>query len=57
MLEKKYGYPKDNIKTFISDGYNLGADRRFYNTTTEWFESSPTDLDQDGIDDVTGLLH
>lgn len=54
VLKKKYGYPTDNIKTFISDGYNLGADRRFYNTTTEWFESSPTDLDQDGINDVTG---
>ena len=57
VLRKKYGYPKDNIKTFISDGYNTAADRLFFHPNyiaAMYYASSPTDLDQDGVDDLTG---
>ena len=57
VLTKKYGYPKENIKSFISDGYNTAADRLLFHPNyiaAYHYESSPTDLDQDGVDDVTG---
>lgn len=50
VLTKKYGYPKGNIKSFISDGYSPDIDRNCY----DYYTSSSTDLDLDGVDDVTG---
>ncbi len=48
-LVHKYKYPKENIYVLISDGDNQGKDRHKNDGT---YDSSPTDLDGDGVSDV-----
>ena len=48
-LKNVYGYSQSNIKVIVSDGTNPAADRYRINGT---FDSSPLDLDGDGVNDV-----
>ena len=48
-MRQVYGYSKSHIFTLISDGTDPGYDRNKGNGT---YDSSPLDLDNDGLDDV-----
>lgn len=58
-LRKTYGIPKENISVCMSDGTSPGRDMRVYQTSEEEaangvkYMSSPTDLDGDGVSDIT----
>ena len=55
MLVNKYGYDRNKIYVIISDGTNPGNDRhRDANPLRmpEIYDSSPLDLDDDGLDDI-----
>ena len=49
ILKDKYGYLDENIYVIMSDGVDPGLDRYCYNGI---YDSSPLDLDNDGIDDI-----
>lgn len=50
-LIKLYGYNKLNIKVLMSDGTDPSDDRNLNNGS---YDSSPLDLDNDGVPDITG---
>ena len=49
ILVNKYGYDRDKIYVIMSDGTSNGLDRCLLNGT---YDSSPLDLDGDGLDDI-----
>lgn len=49
VLTRKYGVPKSNIKVIMSDGTDPADDMR---TMSGQYQSSPLDLDGDGIVDI-----
>lgn len=50
VLKKRFGIPQGNIRVIMADGTDSGADMRVGNNQ---YVSSPTDLDGDGIVDIT----
>lgn len=49
ILTRQYGYRRDHIFVIMADGTNPAADRLLLNGT---FDSSPLDLDGDGLADI-----
>lgn len=59
VLRRKYGVPKEHISVFMSDGSDSRDDRIVFekdprnpNSDTSYYESSPLDLDEDGVADI-----
>ncbi|MCF0206909.1 MAG: hypothetical protein HUK15_05725, partial [Bacteroidales bacterium] len=55
ILVNKFGYDKDKVYVIMSDGTSPGNDRHLIANPTrmqEIYDSSPLDLDGDGIDDI-----
>lgn len=55
LLVNKYGYDRDKIYVIMSDGTDPGNDRRLIVNplrVEDRFDSSPLDLDGDGLDDI-----
>ena len=51
-LRLKYNIPKDHFKVLISDGTDSTND--MHDTGTDEYRNSPSDLDGDGVSDITG---
>ncbi len=54
ILVNKYGYDRNKIYVIMSDGTDSGIDRHLINLTggMDHYDSSPLDLDGDGLDDI-----